>query len=132
MTQGGARAMRRNAAGTLAAGQDADIILLDLDRAAHVPFNQLPLHLAGAETGQSVTAAIVAGEVMMENGRLTRIDEGAILEEIRGIWDHYSDLRDQANAETADLVPTYTGAAEKALKQPWPFSRHVTGKMGNN
>ena len=110
---------------------DYDIILLDLDRAAHLPFNRLPLHLAGAETGQSVTAAIVAGEVMMENGRLTRIDEGAILEEIRGIWDRYSDLRDQANSETAGLVTAYTQAANRAQAEHLGFSRHVTGKMGN-
>lgn len=131
MTQGGARAMRRTSAGALAAGQDADIILLDLDRAAHLPFNQLPLHLAGAETGQSVTAAIVAGEVTMENGRLTRIDEGAILEEIRGIWDRYSALRDQANSDTAGLVTAYTQAANRAQAEHLGFSRHVTGKMGN-
>jgi len=132
MTKGGARAMRRDRAGTLEPGQDADIILLDMDRALHLPFNDVALHLAGAETGQSVTTTIVAGEVMMENGRLTRIDEDAILAEIKDIWGRYSDLRDQANADTADLVPAYTSAANKALEQHWGYSRHVTGKMGNN
>jgi 5-methylthioadenosine/S-adenosylhomocysteine deaminase len=132
MTHGGARAMRRDKAGTLAPGMEADIILLDLDHALHLPRNNIAQHLVGAETGSSVTHTIVAGEVMMEDGRLTRIDEAAILEEIKAIWARYAALRDQANADVADLVPAYRKAANKALEQPWSFSRHVTGKMGNN
>ncbi|MES0884958.1 amidohydrolase family protein [Roseibium sp. SCP14] len=129
MTTAGARAMRRETAGRLAVGQDADIILLDTSGALYAPLNQLSRHLVGAETGASVRTTIVAGEIVMEDGRLKHIDENAILTEIHDLWDRYSTARDAANVAAQVLLPAYMQSANQALAQDLGFSRHLSGAI---
>jgi len=77
-TRNGARAFGLNA-GVLVPGMLADIVLLRRDTPAFTPLNDVIGQLAFCENGSDVETVIVNGEVVMENGRLTKIDEQEVL-----------------------------------------------------
>ena len=59
--------------------------MLDLNAYAFTPLNTIENHLVYAENGSSITLVIVDGEVVARDGRLTRVDEAAVLAEIRDL-----------------------------------------------
>jgi 5-methylthioadenosine/S-adenosylhomocysteine deaminase len=83
-TVNGARsAMLEDVTGSLVVGKAADLIMLDLDTYAFMPLNDIDKHLVFSENGSSIEMVMVAGEIVMREGRLTTIDEAAIFAEIR-------------------------------------------------
>jgi len=96
MASGGARALRwRDSIGALEVGRQADIILVDLDTFAFTPLNDVRRQLVYCESGSSVRMTIVAGEVVCEDGRLTRVDEAALKREARELMAEYrQDMRE--------------------------------------
>lgn len=85
-TKGGAAAYHREAElGSLEAGKKADLLILDLNtpglRPLGNPVNQLVLN----ELGSSLRHVIIGGEIVMEDGRLTRINENEIFAEAEEI-----------------------------------------------
>ncbi len=82
-TIGGATALGRGQdLGVVAEGRVADLALYRLDSIPFVPLNDARGQLVYNETGASLDLLIVGGEVVVEGGRLTRIDEAAIITEI--------------------------------------------------
>lgn len=77
-TRQGARAFGLEA-GVLARGRLADVVLLRRDRVAFTPLNDPVQQVAWCENGSSVDTVIVNGEVVVEEGRLTRVREEEIL-----------------------------------------------------
>ena len=61
------------------------MVLLDLDTLAFTPLNDLRRQLVYCENGSSVRLTMVAGEVVYEHGRVSRVDEAAIRAEAREI-----------------------------------------------
>jgi 5-methylthioadenosine/S-adenosylhomocysteine deaminase len=77
-TRNGARAFGLDA-GMLAPGKLADIVLLRRDRSAFTPLNDVVGQLVFCENGSDVDTVIVNGEVVVEDGWLTKIDEAEVL-----------------------------------------------------
>jgi cytosine/adenosine deaminase-related metal-dependent hydrolase len=102
LTRGGARGMRRPDIGTLAVGQQADLILLDLDNLAFTPLNDLRKQLVFSESGGSVVMTMVAGAIVTEGGKCLTVDEAALKAEIR----------DRMSVVHRDLAATATAAAQ--------------------
>ncbi len=83
-TLGGARsACLGDRTGSIEVGKAADMLVIDLATVAFTPRNDIANHLVYCETGSSVTHAIVGGEVMAEGGRCLRVNEAALLAELR-------------------------------------------------
>ena len=78
-TRNGARAFAIDA-GALAPGKLADIVLLSRDTAAFTPLNDAMSQLVFCENGSSVDTVIVHGEIVVHDGRLTKVDEMAVLQ----------------------------------------------------
>jgi 5-methylthioadenosine/S-adenosylhomocysteine deaminase len=83
LMRGGARGMRRDDIGALEVGKQADLILVDLDHLAFVPLNDLAKHLVYCANGGAVTMTMVAGRVVVENGKVLTVDESVIRAEVR-------------------------------------------------
>src|SRR5688572_4996785 len=66
-------------AGVLAPGKLADVMLLRRDTPAFTPLNDVIGQLVFCENGSSVDTVIVNGEIVVESGRLTRINEQEVL-----------------------------------------------------
>jgi len=77
-TRNGARAFGLNA-GALAPGKLADLVLLRRDTPAFTPLNDVMGQLVFCENGSGVDSVIVNGEVVVEGGRLTKVEEQEVL-----------------------------------------------------
>ena len=71
--------------GRIAVGQSADLVLYDLTKPRWTPCNEPAQQLVFAETGDSVHTVLVAGRVVVENGRVVSVDVEALLRESRGM-----------------------------------------------
>ena len=82
-TINGARAaLMAQRIGSIEAGKDADIVLFDTRRPEWQPLINPVANLVYSATGDSVRDVFVAGEQVVGGGRLTRIDEAKLYEEI--------------------------------------------------
>lgn len=77
-TRNGARAFGIDA-GALAPGKLADIVLLRRDTSAFTPLNDVISQLVYCENGSGVGSVIVDGEIVVDNGRLAKVDETEVL-----------------------------------------------------
>ncbi|MGE5218275.1 MAG: amidohydrolase family protein [Chloroflexota bacterium] len=77
-TRNGARAFGIDA-GVLAPGRLADLALVRRDRPAFTPLNDAMAQLVFCENGSGVDSVIVDGEIVVESGRATRVDEAEVL-----------------------------------------------------
>ncbi len=124
MCNGGARAMRRTKSiGSLEAGKQADIILLDLNSGTFTPRNDLFRHLVYGENGSSVRLTMVAGNVVYKDAELVCINEDDIKAEINEFWPDYRDSCDRANDKSRELVSIYKAVCERAAKVDVGFNR---------
>jgi 5-methylthioadenosine/S-adenosylhomocysteine deaminase len=79
-TIGGARAARIDA-GEIREGKLADIVILDMAKAHSMPVGDLINTIVYCSKASDVDTVIVNGEVVVKEGRLTRIDEAMAREE---------------------------------------------------
>lgn len=84
-TLGGAQAMHDRRLGQLTAGAPADLIALDLNAPNMQPMYEAASHLVYAATGMEVCLTMIEGEIVYENGTMTRFDYPALLQEIAEI-----------------------------------------------
>jgi guanine deaminase len=101
-TVGGARALGfGDELGVIAVGARADLVGYRLDTATFTPLNDPVRQLIYTERGAGLDFSMVAGEIAMRDGRLTRVDEPKLLGEIE--------------AEFRALEPQYV-AAEASVR----------------
>ncbi len=76
--------------GSLEPGKKADLILIDIERPNLVPILNLPVrniipNLMYHAMGPDVVTALVDGQIVLENGKVTTMDEGAVVKEAQRI-----------------------------------------------
>lgn len=81
-TLGGAAAMHDPRLGSLAAGQAADCIALDLAAPNLQPLYNAASHVVYAATGMEVRMTMVAGEILYRDGRYSRFDYESLCREM--------------------------------------------------
>jgi cytosine/adenosine deaminase-related metal-dependent hydrolase len=83
-TVGGATAAGdRDGLGALEAGRRADLVLLDLESIVFTPLNDPLKQVALGSTTLAVSSVMVGGEWRVRDGRVTGVDEAAVLAEGR-------------------------------------------------
>lgn len=122
LTSGGARALRQaDRLGRLAPGCAADVILLDLDTHAFTPLNDLRRQLVFCEDGSSVRYTVVAGRVVVDDGRVTTLDERAL----RAAARTFSARSGEAQADARRLEPYYRRMIERSLARDVGMHRRL-------
>lgn len=82
-TTGGAQAVGLgDETGIVAPGMRADLVLISLDDLAWQPLGSATRQLVFSETGRGVRTVLVDGEVVLRDGRSTRVDEAAFRAEL--------------------------------------------------
>jgi 5-methylthioadenosine/S-adenosylhomocysteine deaminase len=103
---GGAKAMDRPL-GRIAPGYDADVVLLKPGHLQTAPKEIVAQQLVYGELGSSVDTVIVDGDVILEDGEFTVLDEAGILGEAQAladrIWAGLPERQERFNAVKADL-----------------------------
>ena len=126
LTRGGAKAMRlEGKVGVLAPGYEADLILLDLNSLAFTPLNDIYRQLVYCETGSSVVLTVVAGKIVVENGRLLTVDEDAIKAEARELMKEYQVEMQRARIDAERLEPYYREMYLRAAARDVGMNRWV-------
>ena len=85
-TINGARALRfDDLTGSLEVGKEADITCFDTEDFDWRPLHNPVANLVYGSTGHSVHTVLVAGEVVLDAKRLTRVDEGQVREAVERV-----------------------------------------------
>lgn len=113
-TQNGGKAMRVPGLGTMAVGAPADLTLIDLSTLSFLPLNDLIRQLVHVELGQSVRLTMVAGQIVFEGGRITTVDETALMEEARALFSDKTAVLAEAATQVAPLLPHYREMYDRA------------------
>lgn len=88
VTIGGARLLRMDdSIGSLEAGKQADIIMLDLKRPHAWPHYNIYSLIVYSLRGSDVETVMVDGKLLMDNCQLTRIDEESLYDEVHAMTD---------------------------------------------
>jgi 5-methylthioadenosine/S-adenosylhomocysteine deaminase len=131
LTRGGARAMLlENQCGVLAPGYEADLILLDLNKLAFTPLNDLYRQLVYCETGSSVVLTMVAGRIVVQDGKVLTVDEEAVKAEVREVMKPYRKIAQEAESAAARLEPYYREMYLRAAATEVGMNRWVGQKTG--
>lgn len=108
-------------AGTIAPGRLADLVLVDRSDYGLIPLKDPVTQLVYAVNGDAVRSTIVDGVLVMDERRLTRVDEAALKAEIREEAERY--LRDHLPAMEAQArrLESYWRAAHlRVAETPVP------------
>jgi cytosine/adenosine deaminase-related metal-dependent hydrolase len=104
-TAGGARAAGAGAElGRIEAGRRADLVLLDLDSRVFTPLNEPLNHVVFSSATQAVHSVLVGGRWSLRDGRLTGVDEDAVLGEARELGPEVLSRHDEAFEQAQRLL----------------------------
>jgi cytosine/adenosine deaminase-related metal-dependent hydrolase len=104
--------------GSIEVGYRADIALIDTRGLDWRPRGNLHMHLVMYENGSNVRDVVVAGELVISNGKSTRIDEDALVAE----GEEFIIADNKANEEWLAITqrerPVFSALLEEALAGP--------------
>ena len=107
-TIGGADALGRKDLGRLAAGAKADVVIINLRTTRYGPWRDPINALVEYGSGADVETVIVDGQIVIDNGRSTRIDEDELFAQAntgaQRAWDGWA-TRDWNGRSTEDIIP---------------------------
>ncbi|AQA03377.1 hypothetical protein BVC93_14210 [Mycobacterium sp. MS1601] len=101
--------------GSISVGQQADILMLDLNDYAFTPLNDPMLHLTLQIPTQALTHVMVAGRFVMEARVLTGVNEVQLLDEIRGRAGDVVAAHKEAFDFGDQLIPSLAAGWEEVL-----------------
>ena len=123
-TTGTARVLGQQAdLGALAPGRKADLVLLRADSVFLRPLADPVKALVYAETGASVDTVLVDGRAVVEQGRVTMVNEGRIYARAQEAADRQRERAADAWALAERLAPYVAAACRGAVATPLPVNR---------
>ena len=107
-TIGGADALGRKDLGRLSVGARADVVIINLRTTRYGPLRDPINALVEYGSGADVETVIVDGEIVVENGRSTQIDDGELFGQAEAganrAWDNWAG-RDWNGRTVEDIIP---------------------------
>jgi 5-methylthioadenosine/S-adenosylhomocysteine deaminase len=125
---GGAAAMLRTGdLGQVTVGALADLALIDLHTSAFTPLNDIAGQLVYCESGTSVVLTMVDGAVVARGGRVTSVDETALLDEAREVFAAKQAAVKTGHGAADQVLPVYRDVVRRAASVDVGFTRWVNG-----
>ncbi|MCU1406706.1 MAG: amidohydrolase [Glaciihabitans sp.] len=127
-TRGGAEATGRAAeTGSLEPGKRADLVVFDLTATSNfTPLNDAARQLVFSEDGRSIAEVWVDGELVVDHGRIVRVDETAVLAEFRELATAYLPAFESARAANRIYVPAIGAIHRRAAGTTHPATSPST------
>jgi cytosine/adenosine deaminase-related metal-dependent hydrolase len=128
-TIAGARsAMIHEQTGSIEIGKKADLVILDTKSINFTPLNDLRNHIVYCENGSSVKMVIVNGEIVVKEGKLTRVDETAKLDELRSHWPAFHKQHSQVEALNRRFEPYFAQIHRRCCDQNLGLNRYSSSE----
>jgi cytosine/adenosine deaminase-related metal-dependent hydrolase len=125
-TLAGARAVGlSDKVGAIKPGMTADLMILDLNEPAFVPFNSAARQIVFAEAGRAVETVLVGGRLVVRNRRLVTVDEAALAAEMEKIAPEFRRDAQALATRNTDLLAPLLNANREAWKVPLGFERYI-------
>jgi cytosine/adenosine deaminase-related metal-dependent hydrolase len=126
-TLGGARAAGfEGQTGAIRPGMKADLVLLDLRSTYFHPRNDLVSQVVHCEAGSSVDTVLVDGRAIVRGGRVTGVDEDALLAEADEIGRRVAVEMQAPMSLVHRLEPYVRQAYLAANRVEWPVNRYAS------
>lgn len=107
-TLGGARSARLGeTVGSIEVGKRADLVFYDMNSLAFTPRNKPELHLVYSENGSSIDTVMVDGRIVLQDRRLTMIDERAVLDELQARGPELRRWQEKLETLNRALLPAF-------------------------
>jgi 5-methylthioadenosine/S-adenosylhomocysteine deaminase len=124
-TIGGARsAMIHDKIGSIEIGKKADLVMFNTKSINFAPLNDLRNHVVYCENGSSVETVLVNGEIVVKDGRLTRVDETAMLDELRSYLPEFQKHHSQVESINREFEPYFAKIHRRCCEQDVGINRY--------
>jgi guanine deaminase len=132
-TEGGAIAFGlEDQIGRLAVGMKADIVCYSLDSTALTPLNDPVRQIIYSERGLGVDTVIVNGQPVMQGGRLTLVDEIALLREAQDAHAELQETLVSSQEDSSAFRDALTRVYLRSLACPIAHDHYAALVSGNN
>ncbi|WP_205245076.1 amidohydrolase family protein [Diaminobutyricibacter tongyongensis] len=123
---GGASALLQDhQLGAIREGYLADLALLDLHTLPFTPLNDVRGQLVYCESGSSIRLTMVDGRVVFEHGRITMVDETALLDEARELFARKQPVIAAARVAAGGVRPLYQSIVRRAANADLGMNRWI-------
>jgi cytosine/adenosine deaminase-related metal-dependent hydrolase len=103
--------------GAIRPGYKADLILIDLNDVAYLPYNSAARQLVYTEAGRGVESVMIDGRMVVDRHVVKTIDENALRHEVRSLMRHFIADYD-AMVETRKRALPYMLDAHRRMWEP--------------
>ncbi len=114
--------------GALKVGMVADLMILDLNEPAFVPFNSAARQIVFSEAGRAVETVFVGGRPVVRDRKLVTVDEAALAAEAEGIAPGFRREANDLAKRSADLIPPLLDGNRAAWRVKVGLERYVGPK----
>jgi 5-methylthioadenosine/S-adenosylhomocysteine deaminase len=111
--------------GAIRPGYRADLILIDLNDVAYLPYNSAARQLVYTEAGRGVESVIVDGRVVIKERKVETIDEEALRREVAGLMRHFIADYDAVVASRKRALPHMLEAHRRVWQADIGMNRFV-------
>jgi 5-methylthioadenosine/S-adenosylhomocysteine deaminase len=123
-TLGGARsALIEKEIGSLEVGKKADLLILNMHTVNFAPLNDIRNHLVYCENGSSIETVMVNGEVVVQDGRLTKVNEKALLAELRDLMPEFQAYTRGVEVANRRFEPAFADIIRRCYATDLGFTR---------
>jgi cytosine/adenosine deaminase-related metal-dependent hydrolase len=113
--------------GALRAGMIADLMILDLNEPAFVPFNSAARQIVFSEAGRAVQTVLVGGRPVVRDGVLVTVDEAALAAEAENIAPGFRREAEELAKRSADLIAPLLEGNRAAWNAQIGLHRYIGG-----
>jgi guanine deaminase len=124
-TAGGAAALGLEHHGTIAPGQDADLVFLDLEALNWIPHNWTVNQLVHVEDGTAVKHVMCAGTMIVRDGKLLTVDLRRLAHEAETARDRLEGATDEVKRLTELLAVVVNSHCPGIAAQPYHVRRYL-------
>jgi cytosine/adenosine deaminase-related metal-dependent hydrolase len=112
--------------GAIKPGYMADLIIIDLNDTAYLPYNSAARQLVYTETGRGIDGVMIDGRMVLQNGRITTIDEDALRHEVQDLMRHFIRDYDAVVKSRTRAIPYMLDAHRKMWEPDVGVNRFIS------
>jgi 5-methylthioadenosine/S-adenosylhomocysteine deaminase len=131
-TKGGARGIGIDGTtGAIEPGKKADIVILNLANTTYLPLNNPLQQIVYCEDGGSVETVLIDGQIVVEGGVVQKVNEKAILMEIKELQEEYQNRMQSIAKANASLIPYLESLYYRSMERFSGLNSECKGKYLN-